>query len=46
MTGNALDADSPSREHDGETVGFCSEQCAAQWDKMSAEERSAKLTDK
>ena len=46
MTGNALDADSPSREHDGKTVGFCSEQCAVQWDKMSAEERAAKLASK
>ena len=32
--------------HDGKTVGFCSEQCAVQWDKMSSEERAAKLAGK
>ena len=46
MTGNALDADSPSREHNGRKVGFCSEGCAEQWDTMSADERTAKLAGK
>ena len=46
MTGNALDADSPSREHDGKTVDFCSEDCPAHLEKVSADERAAKLDGK
>ena len=46
MTGKALDDDSIRREHDGAEIGFCSEDCAAQWDAMTPEERDAKVAGK
>jgi hypothetical protein len=46
MTGNALDADSIRRDHDGKKVGFCSEDCAKKWDAMTLEERATQLAGK
>jgi len=46
MTGNELGDDAIHREHNGAEVGFCSEDCAAQWDAMTPEERDAKIADK
>ena len=46
MTNKELDGDSIRRDHDGKKVGFCSAECAAKWDAMTAEERLAQLAGK
>ena len=43
MTGKELGDDAIRREHGDDKVGFCSEECAVQWDAMTPEERTAKL---
>lgn len=39
MTGNPVGDEPILRQHGADSVAFCSEECAAQWDAMTPEQR-------
>lgn len=43
MTGEALDASSPTVDYNGGKVGFCCERCMGKWNAMTPAEQKAKL---
>ena len=43
IMGNAVDPKTETREFRGQVVGFCCAACPAAWDKLSADEKAAKL---
>jgi hypothetical protein len=49
MTGNAINASDISRDmtanFQGQTVGFCSDECVSEWEQLSDEEKQDRLDD-
>lgn len=43
VSGEALDANSPTVDYMGKKVGFCCKNCIAKWEKMSDADKQAKL---
>lgn len=43
VSGEALDASSPTVDYMGKKVGFCCNNCIAKWDKLSDADKQAKL---
>lgn len=43
MTGEAIEADSPTVDFQGHKVAFCCDKCIKKWDAMSDSEKQAKL---
>src|SRR3954469_12984178 len=43
MTGEAVDADSPMREYNGQKVAFCCKGCSGKFEALTADQRAAKL---
>jgi hypothetical protein len=43
MSGEALDANSPSSDYKGQKVGFCCDKCQAKWTAMDDAGKQAKL---
>jgi hypothetical protein len=39
----AVDADAPTREYQGKTIGFCCARCPAKWDSKTVAERDAMM---
>ena len=46
MSGEALNADSPSVDFQGQKVGFCCEKCLGSWNKLDDAGKAAKLAPK
>jgi len=44
ISGRRIDANGPTVEFQGKTVGFCTSGCVSPWDKMSYAEKNAFLT--
>ena len=45
MGGKAKTTEDLTREFNGQTVGFCCDGCPQKWDKLSDDEKSAKLAE-
>jgi hypothetical protein len=43
VSGEALDADSPTVDYMGNKVGFCCDKCVAKWEKMDDSARKAAM---
>ena len=43
ISGRRIDANGPTVEFQGKTVGFCTSGCVSPWDKMTDRERAAFL---
>ncbi|HLQ36519.1 MAG TPA: hypothetical protein VK348_01870 [Planctomycetota bacterium] len=45
MSGEELDAQSPTEAYKGQNVGFCCTKCMAKWDALPDADKKAKLDD-
>lgn len=45
MSGEALDASSPTADFNGSKVGFCCDKCLAKWNKLDDAGKKAKLAE-